>query len=80
MLSMYEFEIHIQSKTMMELISCHQRIVALLHIKPASIATFHEAMVLKSVMKDTLCSMRVLCGKFAISVSSGYQQSYLSNK
>jgi hypothetical protein len=65
---------------MTELISCHQSVVVLLHIKPASIATFHEAVVLKLVMKNTLCSMWVLCDKFATSVSSGCQQSYLSNK
>jgi len=55
---------------MTELISCHQSIVALLLIKPASIATFHEAVVLTSVVKDTVCSMCVLCDKFAASVSS----------
>jgi hypothetical protein len=65
---------------MMELISCHQSILALLLMKPASIATFHEAVVLTSVMKDTVCSMCVLCDKFATNVSSGCQQSYLSNK
>jgi hypothetical protein len=65
---------------MTELISFHQSIVALLHIKPASIATFYEAVVLTSVMKDTLCSMWALCNKFATSFSNGCQQSYLSNK
>ena len=59
---------------------CHQSVVALLHINPASVTTFHEAMVLTSVMKGTLCSMWMLCDKFAMSVSSGYQQFYLSNK
>jgi len=64
----------------MELIRFHQSIVALVHLKPASIATFYEAMVLTSVMKDTLCSMWALCDKFATSFGSGCQQSYLSNK
>ncbi|GFG41025.1 hypothetical protein Cfor_06795 [Coptotermes formosanus] len=45
--------------------------VALLHRKPASSATFHEAEVLRSVMKHALYSMWALYHKFATCVSSG---------